>query len=241
MCIRNSVNVTVGAPAPGPEEESPSCFVSAIRFLLWSLIFLVISAALIYAFTGNTFFVFLQNELKLGAGIFPGGEDIQQGTEGQPSGEGDRSTEDGAAPTFTPAPPLDEDSPLAPTPAVIFPTAAPSATPWIYPAPSQSPPTEPAPTSGEGACPYIDGDIVWLEVRVEGVKPGCISIASWQRIGLVSYLNDAVQVSLGDNSMLLAPGQRGEFSEPLSILLAPGANQLQVGLYGAVEVWLVAR
>lgn len=240
MFQRTNVQVNL-VQTPPPEEEEPTCFQVVIRFLVRSLLFLTLAAALIYVLTGNTFLIFLQNKFEFGAGLVSGGGNAQQGTEGQQSGEEKSGTEGGATPTSTPAPPGDENTPTAPTPAVIFPTAAPSATPWVYPAPSQPAPTQPAPSPGESACPYVDGDTVWLEVRVDGVRPGCFSIASWQRIGLVSYVNDELAVVLGDNELLLPPGQSGLFSEPVSSLLSPGVNTMQVELYGTVEIWLVAR
>lgn len=239
MFNTNKPTIIVGPP-PAPEEDKPSCFVMAIRFLAWSMLILVMIGGAITVISGGTAWLFFEQEGLIGIGGFGSDGNAQQGTEGQQTGEGKPGTEGGAAPTMTPAPPGDENQTSAPTPAVIFPTAAPSATPWIYPAPSQPTPTLPAPSPGESVCPYIEGEIVWLAVRVEGVTPGCFSIASWQRIGLVSYLNEAVEVSLGDTRLSLAPGHSGEFSEPVSSLLAPGANQLQVGVYGAVEVWLAA-
>jgi hypothetical protein len=238
MFNRNNPTIIIGTPQP-PEEEEESCFKVAFRFAAWSLLALVIIGGAITFMSGGTDWLVFDHEGLIGVGGLGSGNS-RQGTEGQPGGEGERNTEGGAAPTFTPAPPGDENQSSAPTPAVIFPTAVPSATPWVYPAPSQPTPTLPAPSPGESACPSIEGEIVWLAVRVDGVTPGCLSIASWQRIGLVSYLNEAVEVSLGDTRLSLAPGQSGEFSEPVSSLLSPGANQLQVGLYGAVEVWLVA-
>ncbi len=234
MFINNRPSINVQTPAP-PEEEKESCFVGAVRLIAWSLLFIVIIGGAVTIFSGGSVREIIDNITQGGVGGNPG-----QGTDGQQQTGDGRNTEGGAAPTVVPGLPGDENPSTGPTAAVIWNPYPQPGTPWPYPVPTQTDPTQP-PLPVESVCPFITGEIVWIEVRSNGLTPACFSLSPGQRIGIFSLIDVSVRVTLEDSSLQLAPGARSEFSEPVGILLAPGVHKLRADPYGSVDVWLEVR
>jgi hypothetical protein len=89
-----------------------------------------------------------------------------------------------------------------------------------------------------GICAEGQGEIVIMRVNPDVPDPRCLQVQSDQRLAVFNGLDESLDVSLGELSATIEPGDEHTFDRPLGQILLPGVHALGTSLCCGGEIWL---
>ena len=89
-----------------------------------------------------------------------------------------------------------------------------------------------------GICPKAQGEIVIMRVNPDVPDPRCLQVQPDQRLAVFNGLDESLDVSLGEISATIEPGEEHTFDRPLGEILLPGVHALGTSLCCGGEIWL---
>ena len=89
-----------------------------------------------------------------------------------------------------------------------------------------------------GICASFEGEMVTVTVFPDIPDPRCSKVRADQKLTVINQTQNTIQVTIGEFTTSLEPGDKTIFDTPFGEYLAPGVHQLQVSPCCGPELWL---